>query len=118
MKKISIVVLLLLIVTIFGCSKSNPEMDNFAKCLSDKGVKFFGSWWCPHCANEKKLFGDSMKYVNYIECSLPDKSDQTQVCKEAKIKSYPTFEFADGSRVVGEKSLEELSEKTGCALPQ
>jgi hypothetical protein len=91
--------------------------DAFAKCIAQTGTKFYGAFWCPHCAAEKTEFGTSEQYLPYIECSLPDESGQTQVCIDAKIQSYPTWQFPDGSRESGTLSLQELSAKTGCALP-
>ena len=76
----------------------------------------YGAFWCPHCLKQKELFGNSFSKVAYIECSLPDKSGQTQICRDAKIESYPTWEFSDGSRLVGEQTLENLATKTGCAV--
>lgn len=91
--------------------------DAFAQCLTDKGAKMYGAWWCPHCAAQKKLFGTAFKKVNYVECSNPDGKTMTQVCKDAGIKGYPTWEFADKSRVDGEQSFASLAEKSGCAVP-
>ncbi len=116
---IFVVVLLLIAAGIFyfSSSTSGPGLhDEFAKCLNEKGVKFYGAFWCPHCNKEKALFGNSMKYVNYIECSTPDGQGQLPVCSAAGIGSYPTWEFADGARVNGELSLEDLASKTGCKL--
>ena len=115
MKKLIFIIVAISLLVLAGCSKSDPIKDEFAKCISDKGVKFFGSFQCSHCTNQKKLFGDSMKYVVYIE-SGPLGGPQNQVCVDAKIVSYPTWEFADGSRLVGERTLEELGEKAGCTL--
>lgn len=91
--------------------------DAFAQCLTDKGVKMFGAWWCPHCTTQKKLFGTAFKKVNYVECSLPGTQTMTQACKDEKIEGYPTWEFADKSRVSGEQSFATLAEKSGCAVP-
>ncbi len=94
------------------------EYDAFAQCLTDKGVVMYGAWWCPHCQNQKKLFGTSFKNVHSIECAQPGNSNaQTQECRDAKINGYPTWVFADGSRTEGEASFEALSNKTGCSLP-
>ncbi|MBI2120980.1 MAG: hypothetical protein HYT94_05150 [Parcubacteria group bacterium] len=93
------------------------KLDAFAQCLTDKGVKFYGAFWCPHCQAQKKLFGSSEKLLPYVECSTPDAQSQTAVCKEKKIEGYPTWEFADGSRESGEVTLEQLSEKSSCPLP-
>lgn len=90
--------------------------DTFAQCLSDAGAKFYGAYWCPHCQDQKKLFQNSKK-LPYIECSTPNGQAQTQVCIDAKITGYPTWDFADGSRSDGALTLKALSEKTNCALP-
>jgi hypothetical protein len=90
----------------------------FGQCLTDKGAKFYGAFWCPHCSAQKKLLGKGFKKVTYVECGVPgDNRAQMPECKEAKIEGYPTWTFADGSRVSGEQRLEDLAEKTGCELP-
>ncbi len=99
--------------------ESGPgKLDDFAKCLGEKGAKFYGAFWCPHCQSEKALFGSSKKYLPYVECSTPDSNGQLQVCKDQQIKVYPTWKFADGSVNEGEMTLKELVDKTGCVLPQ
>ncbi|HLC65549.1 MAG TPA: hypothetical protein VJI46_05505 [Candidatus Nanoarchaeia archaeon] len=111
-----LIALLLALAVASGCSTKN--YDTFAKCLSEKGVKMYGAYWCSHCENQKEMFGDSWKYVNYVECSLPNRGGQTGICKDAKIEGYPTWEFADGSRLSGELSFETLSQKSGCQIEQ
>lgn len=91
--------------------------DAFAKCIAQTGTKFYGAFWCPHCAAQKQEFGTSEQYLPYVECSLPDESGQTQVCIDNKIQSYPTWVFPDGSRLTGTTPLDQLAQKTGCALP-
>ena len=90
--------------------------DGFAQCLSDKGAKFYGAWWCPHCILQKKLFGRAMKNVTYIECSDANKN-MTQECKDAGVEGYPTWIFADGAKLQGEQSFKTLADKTACELP-
>lgn len=90
--------------------------DGFAQCLTNDGVTMYGAWWCPHCQNQKKLFGSSFDFVTYVECSNANKS-MNQTCKDAGIEGYPTWELSDGTRLGGEQSLETLAEKSGCALP-
>ncbi len=91
--------------------------DAFAKCIAQTGTKFYGAFWCPHCAAQKQEFGTSEKYLPYVECSLPDESGQTQICIQNNIQSYPTWVFPNGSRLTGTTPLQTLSQKTGCALP-
>ncbi|MDO8728336.1 MAG: hypothetical protein Q7K26_00425 [bacterium] len=94
------------------------KFDTFASCLKDSGATFYGAFWCPHCQNQKALFGSSAKLLPYVECSTPDGRGQLPVCTDAGVTGYPTWVFADGSRESGEVSLERLSEKTACELPQ
>ena len=93
------------------------KYDQFATCLKDKGAVFYGAFWCPHCQNQKKMFGKSEKLLPYVECSTPNGRDTLPVCLEKEIKGYPTWEFADGSRETGEVPLATLAAKTGCTLP-
>ncbi len=98
-------------------AKSGPgELDTFASCLTEKGAVFYGAFWCPHCANQKALFGKSISKINYVECSTADGKGQLAVCKDKGVTNYPTWFFADNSTSTGELSLEFLSEKTSCAL--
>jgi thiol-disulfide isomerase/thioredoxin len=92
--------------------------DEFAQCLTDKGVKFYGAFWCPHCQAQKKLFAQSAKKLPYIECSTANGSGQLPVCKDAGIQSYPTWEFPDGSRKTGEQTFAELAAASSCPLQE
>lgn len=118
---ISAVVILIIILVGFyflGKADSGPgELDEFTACLESEDAIFWGAFWCPNCNDQKKLFGKSQKLLPYTECSSPDGNSQLQVCVDAGIEAYPTWEFADGSRLTGVVKLEDLAEKTGCELP-
>jgi thiol-disulfide isomerase/thioredoxin len=91
-----IVILFVIGLGVFMNKAAGPgKYDDFAKALRDRGAQFYGAFWCPHCQAQKAVFGSSKKYLPYIECSNPNKS-QTQACTEAKIESYPTWRFKDG----------------------
>ncbi|HME86954.1 MAG TPA: hypothetical protein VKE88_00920 [Candidatus Nanoarchaeia archaeon] len=118
MKKQTILIIVILVVSLFAYVKfTAPNYDDFASCITDEGATFYGAFWCPHCLDQKKAFGSSIKHILYIECSSPDGNSQTQACKDAGVESYPTWKFADGSTIVGEATFEQLSAKTGCPLP-
>jgi len=97
--------------------KGRTDLEPFAQCLKDKGTVFYGAFWCPHCQNQKALFGTAADKLPYVECSTPDARGQLTVCTEKGVKSYPTWIFTDGSQESGEVSLGRLAEKTGCVLP-
>ncbi len=90
--------------------------DDFAQCLSDKGIVMYGAWWCPNCANQKKMFEGSFDRVEYIECSTAGSKLTLPVCKDAGISGYPTWRFTDGTDLRGVQQLETLSEKSGCPV--
>lgn len=121
MKKIIYILIAVLFVAgvayvIMAPSKPG-KYDQFAQCLTNSGAKYYGAFWCPNCQNQRALFGRSYKYVPYTECSTPDGQGQLQVCRDAGVTAYPTWIFADGEKVTGTQSLEALSEKTSCPLP-
>lgn len=98
-------------------NKNQPgQYDALAQCLKDKGAVFYGAFWCPHCQNQKKLFGRSERLLPYVECSTPDGQGQKIECKEKGVEGYPTWMFANGEKISGEMSLAALAEKTGCSL--
>lgn len=97
--------------------QSKAGLDDFVTCLEEKKAKFYGAFWCPHCQDQKGVFGISEKLLPYVECSTPDGSGQTDMCKEMQINTYPTWIFAGKDRLEGEQSLKQLAEKTGCELP-
>ncbi|PIT92150.1 MAG: hypothetical protein COU08_04030 [Candidatus Harrisonbacteria bacterium CG10_big_fil_rev_8_21_14_0_10_42_17] len=94
------------------------QHDTFAECLEEKGATFYGAFWCPHCEEQKRIFGKSAAKLPYVECSTPDRKGQLAVCNEAEIQSYPTWEFEDGSRKTGVLPLAQLSSITGCPLSE
>jgi hypothetical protein len=100
-----------------GKTEKIGKLDDFAKCINNSGAKFYNAFWCNHCQTQKKMFGSSSKYLPSIECSTLDGQAQTQVCKDAGIQYYPTWEFIDKERLTGLIELEVLAEKTQCVLP-
>ena len=93
--------------------------DAFAQCLTKKQVTMYGAFWCPHCKDQKELFGRSFVYINYVECAVPGEPPnvQTPVCRDKQIRKYPTWIFPDGERIEAIQTMEQLSQKSGCKLP-
>jgi len=105
-----------------GCSTSLPRGGEtpekavaVAQCLSDEGVEMYGAFWCPHCADQKKIFGkEAEPLMPYFECDPRGDNSVTDTCLELNIERYPTWIFADGSRETGALPLTELQELSGC----
>ncbi len=96
---------------------SNIDLSSLVQCLKEKKVTFYGAFWCPHCQATKRMFGSSAKNLPYVECSTADGNSQTQICKDKGISSYPTWEFADGLRLTGERGVSDLAQASGCPIP-
>ena len=89
------------------------RLDEFAKCLSQKGVTMYGADWCSHCQNEKKAFSSSFKYVSYVECPK-----NPELCLQKGVETYPTWILPNGAKFVGEQGIEKLSEISSCPLKE
>jgi hypothetical protein len=117
------VIIAIVIVGVFAVAyyfirhKQTSRLDAFSKCLTAKQAKMYGAYWCPHCEEQKEKFGSSFQYAPYVECGIKGSKAIEPVCTEAGIKRFPTWVFADGSRVEGEHDLQFLGEQTGCSLP-
>lgn len=120
-KAASILILLLFIgfvVWLVRTPGRPGKLDSFATCIKDSGALFYGAFWCPHCQNQKALFGSSAKLLPYIECSTPDGKSQLPICNDAGVSGYPTWKFTDGTVKNGEVSLADLGAATNCPMPE
>ena len=97
----------------FGDKLEYGNLDEFAKCLGENDVVMYGAEWCSHCTAQKKMFGESFKYINYVECS-----EELKICSQKEIQGVPTWEFQNGEKLIGEQTIEKLSQKSGCPLPK
>lgn len=105
-----------LAVFLTACSGSG-QYDEFAQCLTDEGVIYYGAYWCPNCQKQGQLFGSSKDLLNYVECAEDGNDSQYERCLLEGVDSFPRWRFSDGSELVGLQSLESLSEKSNCLLP-
>src|SRR3989344_3788545 len=130
-KIILLSLLLVAIVFIAGCvqqsttpTTSEPNsasLDSFAQCLTDKGVKMYGSYICSACLAQIKMFGGhegSFRYVDYIECHPKGPNPQTDLCLKRDIKKTPTWilekEGTEINRLEGYQTFELFGEFSGC----
>lgn len=112
------VVLILLVAAYMGGRyHKNHKYDSFAQCLATKQAKMYGLYWCPHCIEQKEMFGASFHNVPYVECAIKGSSEMAPECKAAGLKLFPSWQFGPEHPKEGVLSLEELSDKTGCSLP-
>ncbi len=88
----------------------DPWVRSLAEHLANTEAKFYGASWCPHCNDQKELFGSSSKRIPYVECSPGGpRAPQATVCRDKDIKSYPTW-IINGERLSGTQSLDTLAQ--------
>jgi glutaredoxin len=116
---LTIISILIATLALAACDKNKTEVKDgpyagLARCLTAKGVKFYGAYWCPHCQNQKKMFGDDMRYVNYVECDPKGENAKPEECVKANVESFPTWVFPGQDRIIGEAKIEDLAQKANC----
>mgnify|MGYP000470139933 CR=1 FL=1 len=87
---------------ISGCAIDENNIDEFAKYLTSKGIRMYGSAFCPHCNKQKEIFGESFKYIDYVECT-----ENEDLCRS--LIGVPAWKI-NGKIYYGTKSLSELKE--------
>ena len=121
---IQCVVVLIAVVIVFAIinntSKKTPTgfYDTFAGCVTNKGAVMYGLYYCSHCQEEKATFGDSFKFIKYIECT--DQANN-KLCLDNGVDAFPTWLVGTSTKIIGfekNKTLQELSDATGCKLPE
>lgn len=118
MKNLKLLAVMMLAITLLaGCSSEPKPPGKYAKlaqCLTEKDVVMYGAFWCPHCANQKKVFGDDFQFVTYQECDDRGAGGNSTLCKSKGVTSYPTWFFPGQGNLVGEQPVEELAKFANC----
>ena len=115
-----LIMIAFVIILISLPKQGSIDKTKFATCIIDSGAKMYGAYWCSHCADQKKLFGDSWDILlaggTYVECDAAGPNPQVELCKNQSITGYPTWKFSDGTILSGTQSLETLAGKTKCVI--
>ena len=53
-----------------GEGEDAPNLVEFAKALTQAGVRFFGADWCPICTQQKELFEEGQVFLPFLEGTL------------------------------------------------
>ncbi len=109
---LAIIVVFLIILVFWTSNKVNPELDSFAKCLTEKGLTMYGTEFCSWCQKEEANFKDAWQFISYVNCQK-----DPQRCLAVDIEQTPTWVFPDGKKLTGYQGLEKLSKESGCPLP-
>ena len=99
---------------------SGPAQLALARHLREIGAKEYGAYWCPHCHDQKMLFGkEAGAIIDYVECDPRGQNSRAQMCQAAaaNVKGFPTWEIK-GQFYSGTQSLEKLADLSGYTGPR
>ena len=89
---------------------STPEKIKLAEHLTSQGAVMYNAYWCPHCHDQKEMFGkEAAKKLNLVECAKDGFNNQRELCEAKGIEGFPSWEI-NGSISSGVKSLKELAD--------
>ena len=98
-------------------SESNAGQIALAEHLTASGAKIYTAYWCPHCHDQKELFGrQATEKLTVIECAPDGRNSQRELCEAKKIEGYPSWEIK-GQLDSGVKPLAKLAEASGYQGP-
>ncbi len=94
-------------------SVSSPEAIALAEHLTGGGALLYTAYWCPHCHEQKELFGkEATARLKVIECAADGRNSQKALCDSKKLEGFPSWEIK-GRIDSGVKSLARLAELSG-----
>lgn len=96
---------------------SSPAAIALAKHLTAKGVVIYTAYWCPHCHEQKELFGkEATAQLKVVECAPDGQNSQAELCKTKQIQGFPSWEI-NGTIESGVKPLAKLAAMSGYKGP-
>ena len=93
-------------------TKSSKQKINFAKFLNENEIIMYSAYWCPHCHDQKQLFGKkATEELNIIECAKDGIDNQYELCEKKGIEGFPSWEI-NNKIYSGTRDLEDLANMT------
>jgi len=95
-----------------GSGFSQAQLAALADHLRENGAVVYGAYWCPHCQEQKQMFGPAASSLPYVECDPRGANAQPGACQAAGVRAYPTWVIG-GQRIEGEVTPSELARLSG-----
>ena len=91
----------------------DPRLRALAEHLDETGARFYGTYWCPVCQEQKALFAASAERLPYVECTPNGRNGgRALACVERDVSRYPTW-IIDGRSHGGVVGVERLARLSG-----
>ena len=69
----------------------------------------YSAYWCPHCHDQKQLFGkQAVKELNIVECAKDGKNNKYEICQAKGIDGFPSWEINE-TIYSGTRDLNDLA---------
>ena len=92
---------------------SSPAAVDLADHLTAGGAVMYSAYWCPHCHEQKELFGkQASDQLQVVECAPDGRNNQADLCKSKGLTGFPSWEI-NGQIDSGVKPLSELADLSG-----
>ena len=73
----------------------------------------YSAYWCPHCHDQKQLFGKTATdELKIIECAKDGVNNQYELCQQKGIDGFPSWEI-NNKIYSGTRGIQELADITG-----
>ena len=94
-------------------TKSTPASIALAEHLTSSGAVMYSAYWCPHCHEQKELFGkEASDQLKVVECAPDGENNQADLCRSKGLEGFPSWEI-NGGIDSGVKGLDTLAELSG-----
>ena len=94
-------------------TRTTPSALALAEHLKETGAVFYSAYWCPHCHEQKEMFGEEgAAQLQVVECALDGQNSQRDLCERKGIDAFPTWEI-NGELESGVKPLNKLADLSG-----
>jgi glutaredoxin len=92
---------------------SSPATVALANHLTAGGAVMYSAYWCPHCHEQKELFGkEASQQLQVVECAADGQNNQADLCRSKGLEGFPSWEI-NGEIDSGVKSLDTLADLSG-----
>ena len=105
-----IIAVILISYTFYARANKPGAYDDFAKCLTEKGVVIYGNDFCQYTNKQVNMFGNSKKYLNYVKCA-----ENEALCDSKGVDITPTWEI-NGKMYEQVQGLDKLVLLSGCEI--
>ena len=87
-------------------TRSTQDKIALAKHMSSRGIVMYSAFWCPHCHEQKEMFGkQASSELEIIECAEDGQNSQRSLCQNKGIEAFPSWEINGKTHFMNDLNL-------------